>query len=276
MALSIVDIYSKLLPKTNCKACGYSTCLAFASMVVSEKIPLRSCPHLSPKLIGVYQKELEIQYAAGKWTKKDMSQDALQWARHRSASMKIEDLPARIGGRLHVTGDSTALELPYFNDIIFIQESGIFRKDGQSLNRWEQVFIYNHMAQGGETLPGRNWKAFEQLPNTISKVSSMRSHVEAPLIRRFAGSPGQLEAAGKALGATDAGKEAPGSDVALLFQPLPRIPVLLIFWDHDPADHFDARIKLLFDETITVHLDIESILFLSERLRQLLCGEASP
>ena len=34
-----------------------------------------------------------------------------------------------------------------------------------------------------------------------------------------------------------------------------------------------VRIKLLFDKTATEHLDIESILFLSERLRQLLCEE---
>ncbi len=29
--------------------------------------------------------------------------------------------------------------------------------------------------------------------------------------------------------------------------------------------------KLLFDESIIDHLDVESILFLSERLRQMLC-----
>jgi hypothetical protein len=46
---------------------------------------------------------------------------------------------------------------------------------------------------------------------------------------------------------------------------------MLLFWDQDKKDGFDAGTKLLFDETITEHLDIESILFLSERLRQLLC-----
>jgi Domain of unknown function (DUF3786) len=61
--------------------------------------------------------------------------------------------------------------------------------------------------------------------------------------------------------------------VALFFRPLPRVPVSLLFWDEDPEDGFDARVKLLFDDTITEHLDIESILFLSERLRQLLCGD---
>jgi hypothetical protein len=44
-----------------------------------------------------------------------------------------------------------------------------------------------------------------------------------------------------------------------------------MFWDEDKIDDFEAEVKLLFDETIVEHLDIESIMFLSERLRQLLC-----
>jgi hypothetical protein len=40
-----------------------------------------------------------------------------------------------------------------------------------------------------------------------------------------------------------------------------------------PLSVVDNYQKLLFDETIIEHLDIESIIFLSERLRQLLCGE---
>jgi hypothetical protein len=63
------------------------------------------------------------------------------------------------------------------------------------------------------------------------------------------------------------------ADVAVLFRPLPRIPVMLLFWDEDEAEDFEAKAKLLFDETITDHLDIESILFLSERLRELLCHD---
>ena len=52
----------------------------------------------------------------------------------------------------------------------------------------------------------------------------------------------------------------------MIFRPLPRIPVMLHFWDSDPAEGFEADVKLLFDETIIEHLDIESIIFLSERL----------
>lgn len=86
----------------------------------------------------------------------------------------------------------------------------------------------------------------------VSKVKSMRAHVEEPI--------------------GDVGSDFPDADAALHFFALPRVPLLLLFWDAEPAEEIGARAKLLFDETVTVHLDIESILFLSEHLRRRLCG----
>ncbi|MDO8535531.1 MAG: acetyl-CoA decarbonylase/synthase complex subunit gamma [Candidatus Omnitrophota bacterium] len=46
MALTGLDIY-KLLPKTNCKDCGFATCLAFAMALAQKKVPLDKCPHVT-------------------------------------------------------------------------------------------------------------------------------------------------------------------------------------------------------------------------------------
>lgn len=271
MPLSVVDLYRDVLPKTNCGDCGFPACLAFASIVVSEKLPLDKCPHIEVGVIESCQKELNEQYASGKWLKRDMAQDALEWAKQRSSSVKIEDLTDRIGGKLIKRGDSLALELPYFTDSIIITEQGIVLKDGSDLNRWEQVFIYNHMAQGGSKLPSGKWKGLVEFPNTVSKIKSMVEHVEAPLIERFTGKPDELLSAAQQLGGVDMTDKIKSADLSLLFRPLPRIPVMLMFWDEDKIDGFEAKAKLLFDETISEHLDIESIMFLSERLSQLLC-----
>jgi len=270
MSVSIVDLYQKVLPKTNCGECGFPTCLAFASMVVSEKLPLGNCPHISPDLMNTYRRRLEDQQAEGKWLKKDMSKEALEWAKERAASMNLEDLPERIGGSLHNDGDRTHLRLPYFRDAINIFEDGVEHDDGSELNRWEQVFLYNHMAQGGRREPTGEWKALEEIPNTISKIKSMKEYVETPLIERFSGHCDELNAAGIAIGGINFQQSGPSADVVMYFRPLPRIPLLLLFWDADPEEGFDANVKLLFDETIVEHLDIESIIFLSERLGQLL------
>jgi len=46
MALSGLAIY-KLLPQTNCKECGFPTCLAFAMKLAARQVELSACPHVS-------------------------------------------------------------------------------------------------------------------------------------------------------------------------------------------------------------------------------------
>jgi len=46
MALSGLDIY-KLLPKTNCRECGFVTCLAFAMQLAKKAVSIEKCPYLS-------------------------------------------------------------------------------------------------------------------------------------------------------------------------------------------------------------------------------------
>ena len=46
MALSGIQIY-KLLPQTNCKDCGFPTCLAFAMKLAAKQADLAKCPHVS-------------------------------------------------------------------------------------------------------------------------------------------------------------------------------------------------------------------------------------
>ena len=46
MALSGIQIY-KLLPQTNCKECGFPTCLAFAMKLAAKQVELADCPYVS-------------------------------------------------------------------------------------------------------------------------------------------------------------------------------------------------------------------------------------
>ncbi|MCM8758600.1 MAG: acetyl-CoA decarbonylase/synthase complex subunit gamma [Candidatus Omnitrophica bacterium] len=49
MALKPLDIF-KLLPKTNCKECGYPTCLAFSMQIAMGKEDLKKCPYISEEV----------------------------------------------------------------------------------------------------------------------------------------------------------------------------------------------------------------------------------
>ena len=46
MALSGIQIY-KMLPQTNCKECGYATCLAFAMKLAAKQAELDDCPYVT-------------------------------------------------------------------------------------------------------------------------------------------------------------------------------------------------------------------------------------
>ena len=51
MALTGIQIY-KMLPQTNCKDCGFPTCLAFAMKLAAKQIELAACPHVSDDARG--------------------------------------------------------------------------------------------------------------------------------------------------------------------------------------------------------------------------------
>ncbi|MBI4788660.1 MAG: acetyl-CoA decarbonylase/synthase complex subunit gamma [Chloroflexi bacterium] len=46
MAITGLQIY-KLLPQTNCKECGFPTCLAFAMKLAAKQAELKACPYVS-------------------------------------------------------------------------------------------------------------------------------------------------------------------------------------------------------------------------------------
>jgi len=51
MALSGIQIY-QLLPQTNCKECGFPTCMAFAMKLAAKQAELAACPYVSDEAKG--------------------------------------------------------------------------------------------------------------------------------------------------------------------------------------------------------------------------------
>ncbi len=58
MALSGLDIY-KLLPKTNCRECGFATCLAFAMQLAKKAVDIDKCPSLSQEAKNILKASTE-------------------------------------------------------------------------------------------------------------------------------------------------------------------------------------------------------------------------
>ncbi len=63
------------------------------------------------------------------------------------------------------------------------------------------------------------------------------------------------------------------ADVQMAFWPLPKVPLLLSFWDAESEEGFAAQAHILFDANVTLYLDLEAMLFLVEHLMERLMGE---
>jgi ArsR family metal-binding transcriptional regulator len=61
---TVIDIY-QLLPKTNCKQCGYLTCLAFAAELRTDPALLAQCPPLLEPEYARNREELEALFSPG-------------------------------------------------------------------------------------------------------------------------------------------------------------------------------------------------------------------
>ena len=59
MSISVVELYRDILPKTNCGDCGKPSCMAFATVVVTEKFPIEECPHLEETRLSEIKNILE-------------------------------------------------------------------------------------------------------------------------------------------------------------------------------------------------------------------------
>jgi hypothetical protein len=113
-------------------------------------------------------------------------------------------------------------------------------------------------------MPDGTWISFQSLPNSVSKAKTL-ARLEKEMAAHFAGKAAQLRRQAAALSAAPA-QAAENADFQGIFRPLPRVPVLLLFWDADPEEDFQALAHFLFDAAVGDFLDLESLLFAVEQL----------
>jgi hypothetical protein len=138
----------------------------------------------------------------------------------------------------------------------------------------DQILLYNYVHFACESRPTDDWVGLESLPNTISKVKTLATYCEERLAKLFTGcSPEKILGFCSQLD----GKPVPESSatVAAVIPVLPMVPQQFLFWDEEPEDGFEAKVKILFDAQVLKRLDVESLVFSSERLADRLTKLAS-
>ncbi|MBM4284503.1 MAG: DUF3786 domain-containing protein [Deltaproteobacteria bacterium] len=262
MAITVLELF-KVLPRTNCGECGVSTCLAFATQVIKEGEDLAKCPYLSGEALRLAE-QVKGQQEQGVGRRRESLAIALEALQEKVAPLDFAALAPGLGALAGESGGRPFLEIPYFGHRLTVFKDQVRYPPEAAADPWDAILLYNYIASQGAGEPGGTWIAYKTLPNSVSKAKTM-ARLEGKLADHFAGRAEELRQRSLALGGGPA-QVGEGAQVQMVFQPLPKLPVLLLFWEAEPEEGFQAQAHLLLDNRVLDFLDLESILFLVERL----------
>lgn len=252
----------KRTPKTNCGECGYPACLAFAANVAKSGEDPKKCPYID--LEG-----LDMSDQADTDLEKMGREHDLQLVQH----LKEKIAPMDLGRAAQPLGASWSLKEPdilsfsYLGQKVRLGKKNILLDDRKPEDPRDQILLYNYVHSGGGRAPDGNWIGLESLPNSISKIRTLKVYCEDRLADLFTGRttrdikslcnriPSRLD-------------NESSATVAVFFQVLPMLPQYLLFWQEEPEDGFAAKVKILFDHHVLDFLDLESLVFSAERLAE--------
>ena len=263
MAITVMEVL-KRLPRTNCGDCGRPTCLAFATQVIKEGEDLGKCPHLQAG--DEFGELIRAQQQAGVGRRRESVAISLEVLQDKVAPLNFAALAAGLGAEYGEEAGRPYLSLTYFGHRLQIFKDELRYPPEALADPWDAILLYNYIAsQGNEPVTGR-WIAYNSLPNSVSKAKTL-ARLEQKLADHFAGQLDRLQQrAGRLGGETVAvGEDA---DLQAAFLPLPKVPLLLLFWDAEAEEGFAPQAHVLFDVSVTHYLDLEAMLFLVEHLME--------
>ncbi len=262
--------FIKFTPKTNCGECGYPACLAFAAAVTKGGEDPRKCPYVDVNGLGdeFALAERGNEGIAGVDGLLDEKDKAL--VAHLKGKIREVDLAA-VAPQLGCewSGPETnGLRFRYLGRDVTLSSQGVLFGDQEVEDPRDQILLYNYVYYGGGDGIAGEWVGMESLPNSISKVRTLRVYCEERIAGHFCGREDLLRECAGRIDAVPRDDQEQSCSAAFQVAVLPRLPMILLFWDEDPEDGFPPRVKVLYDRNVLSVLDIESLVFASERMAE--------
>lgn len=160
------------------------------------------------------------------------------------------------------------LRFRYLGQDVTLSSEGVFFGGKEVEDPRDQILLYNYISFGGGVIRSGEWVGMESLPNSISKVRTLRVYCEERIAAHFCGRVAKLRECAARIDGVLQDIQGQACSAAFQVEVLPRLPVMLLFWDEDQEDGFPPRVKVLYDRNVLSVLDLESLVFASERMAE--------
>jgi hypothetical protein len=148
-----------------------------------------------------------------------------------------------------------------------ISQQDIVDKDAKKPSVSIRIILCHYLLQAGQGENTGEWVSYRDFKDSAFFISNFQINAEDRIARYFSGKARELENAAVKLEG-ESYKDFQTGDVCYTIQALPRIPLLLVFYDKD--EDFPSSCKLLFDRSAPVWLDMECLAVLGWIVAELL------
>lgn len=235
------------LPRTNCRKCGMASCMAFAhALGTGDKLPT-DCPDLDAGAAG------RMAEALGQRPADEGFAAPIRAMRQRMVRVDLKAEAARLGA----TYREGALVIACLGREFAIDNQGTIRSRCH-VNPWMQTLLLTYCLSGGTGEPDGQWAAFGELPGCAGAAPYFARRFERPLT---AMAEEHADVIPHLLGLFG-GVPMEGFDAshAFMLRPLPRVPLLVLFWE--PDAEFPARVTAMLDRSAPTYLGPEVLTFM--------------
>jgi len=250
-----VDIL-KLLDKSNCGQCGEPTCMAFAAKVFSGQKELGGCPVLDRSLV-----EENAAQGPGRRSMGQEMDEALAAMKKALAGVDLEEAAARLGARY---GDGR-LFIRVLGKDLSVDSQGRILTDIH-VNAWVMAPVFEYITRGRGLAVTGKWLGYRELENGAPRYGLFVQRIELPLRQLADRYPDLFRDLLEIFSARQVENQL-GSDLSIVLNPLPLVPVLICYWR--PEEGIESDVKILFDDTADKNLSTESIFTLCAGLVQM-------
>lgn len=176
------------------------------------------------------------------------------------AGMDFRSVEQPLGGRV----EGNAMLIPLFGEHCTVSGNGIADANGKQPALDVCVILCKYLLLCPVVTPhARDWVSYRGLKDSGPLTVYFRNDVERAIADHFSGRLDALEGACKGIGGY--APEIDGSyDLAMQFDALPRVPLILLFNDGD--DEFPARASVLFERRSECYLDPECLAIIGRLL----------
>lgn len=251
----------RLLDQSNCRECGKKTCLAFAGAVHTGQKKLSDCPKLNGPSVAAMFETVASDNQADAGAGEGEGERALKDLIDQTRQIDFTEASDRIGAQY----SNDRLTLKIFGKEFALDNQGRIITDIH-VNPWVAVPFLTYLLRGKGTMPNGNWVSFREFQGGQERYPLFRKRCETAIKTLADRYPGFFEDIIDIFNGRQVDEQF-ASDISVVLDPLPRIPIMLCYWK--PEDGMGSSFNLYFDETANHNLDIEALFTLGVGLAQM-------